>query len=260
MATGLGEGTGVYAADKFKWIGGRGINSQTYADLLNQAGIRGVTYLPEARGEAGGVRLRIDDYNTFNPARSGIYALAYAFSSGNFTVPKSGQTIVMFDKVMGTDKIGQYLEQRLTPQQIEARYAPGLNQFKEERKKYLIYGDEPFRKYVVVAVKGVEVSFDSPPFINQDNRLMVPLRAIAEALGAQVHWDPQARSITLFKDGTTTVLRINSLEGTVNGQPRQMDTAPVIKNSRTMVPVRFVSEFLGSTVHWDPFFKLVTVN
>lgn len=37
-------------------------------------------------------------------------------------VPKSGETIVMFDKIMGTDKIGSYLEKGYTPQQIEATY------------------------------------------------------------------------------------------------------------------------------------------
>lgn len=139
MATGLGEGTGVVQGDKFKWIGGKGINSQNFADLLNNAGLPGVKFIPETRGEAGGVRLNIQDYHAFNPARTGIYALAYAHSLNNFTVPKSGQTIVMFEKIMGSAKIGQYLEQGLTPQQIEANYAPALNRFKEERKQYLIY-------------------------------------------------------------------------------------------------------------------------
>jgi len=69
-----------------------------------------VVFIPEDRGEEGGVRLKIGDYHTFNPAKTGIYALAYARSLNQFTVPKSGQTVVMFDKIMGTDKIGQYLE------------------------------------------------------------------------------------------------------------------------------------------------------
>ena len=138
MATGLGEGTGIYQADKFTWIGGKGIDSKKFAQLLNNAGLPGVTYIPEQKGSAGGVRLKITDYRTFNPAKSGIYALAYAHSLTNFKVPVSGDTIVMFDKVMGTDKIGRYLQQGLTPQQIEAKYAPALAQFKRERVKYLI--------------------------------------------------------------------------------------------------------------------------
>jgi hypothetical protein len=42
MATGLGEGTGVRQADRFKWIGGKGLNAKKYAELLNGAGLEGV--------------------------------------------------------------------------------------------------------------------------------------------------------------------------------------------------------------------------
>lgn len=139
MATGLGEGTGIFQADKFKWIGGKGIDPHKYAALLNQAGLPGARFIPESRGEAGGVRIKIEDYHIFNPAKTGIYALAYAHSLNNFKVPKSGKTVIMFDKIMGTAKIGEYLDQGLTPRQIEASYAPALEQFKEEREKYLIY-------------------------------------------------------------------------------------------------------------------------
>lgn len=139
MATGLGEGTGIYQADKFKWIGGKGINSQRFAQILNGAGLPGVTFIPEDKGEAGGVRLSINDYHSFNPAKTGIYALTYAHSLNQFKVPESGQAIIMFDKIMGTGKIGEYLEQGLTPRQIEANYSSALSAFKEERKQYLIY-------------------------------------------------------------------------------------------------------------------------
>jgi len=82
MATGMGENTGVFQADQFKWIGGKGLNEVQYAALLNSAGLDGVEFIPERRGDAGGVRLKIVDYQSFNPARTGIYALTYAFSLG----------------------------------------------------------------------------------------------------------------------------------------------------------------------------------
>ncbi len=143
MATGLGEGTGVFQADQFKWIGGKGLDEIQYAAALNSAGLKGIEFIPEKRGEAGGVRLKITDPYLFNPAKTGIYALTYAFSLGNFNVPKSNGSIVMFDKIMGTDKMGQYLEQGLSPRQIEMRFAPSINAFKEERKKYLLPQYEP---------------------------------------------------------------------------------------------------------------------
>lgn len=138
-ATGLGEGTGIGQSDYFKWVGGNGIDSKKFANLLNGAKLPGVIFIPETKGTKGGVKLNITDYHKFNPAKTGIYMLSYARSLNNFAVPKSENEIVMFDKIMGTAIIGQSLERKYTPQQIEAQYEGNLDKFKLEREKYLIY-------------------------------------------------------------------------------------------------------------------------
>ncbi len=139
MATGMGEGTGVFQREQFKWVGGKGLHSYQYAEILNKAELPGVWYIPEDRDTAGGVRLDIYDPSLFNPAKSGIYALAYAFMLGDFHVPRSTPgNIVMFDKIMGTDKIGFLLEEKTPPELIVESYTPELESFKEERKNYLI--------------------------------------------------------------------------------------------------------------------------
>ena len=167
MATGLGEGTGVFQADKFRWIGGKGLDAVRYAELLNGARLPGVFFVPEVRGTAGGVRLEILDPYRFNPAKSGIYALAYAFMLGDFQVPKStSKNVVMFDKIMGTDKIGRYLEEGLTPQQIEACYTPALQRFKQERENYLL---PQYRPSISVMISEVPLSGDLCPFIDGQN-------------------------------------------------------------------------------------------
>lgn len=313
MSTGLGEGTGIYQSDKFKWIGGKGVDALAFAKLLNQAGLPGVVFIPEYKGTAGGVRLSIQDYHTFNPAKTGIYALAYAHSLNNFKVPKSGKTMVMFDKIMGTNKIGQWLEQGLTPQQMEANYLPELNKFRAERQKYLIYGrqagehqepqqpeqpvepaqpenpeqpNQPVEPQVPeqpgeeqtpekpqqpgqpdgavpplrLIVKGQNVEFDSEPYIDANDRLMVPVRAILEALGATVDWDEAERTVSISGQGHTLLLKIDSTRAVVDGGQRTMDTCPVIKNERTMLPARYVGEYLGFTVDWDEETRTVTVE
>ena len=268
MATGLGEGTGVGQQDYFKWIGGNGIDAQKFADLMNGAGLPGVTFTPEQRGQRGGVRLNITDPRTFNPARTGFYALAYAHSLNNFQVPKSveGKDRVMFDKIMGTNKIGLYLEQGLTPQQIEAKYTPALNQFKEERKKYLIYGPDDSSNSgdvsgdIVIKVNGKPITFDSPPYVDQNNRTVIPLRAVTEALGAEVKWDPTTSTATIVKSGISVEFTIGSKLAEVNGEQKSMDTEPVLKNSRTMIPFRYVGEYLGAKVGWMPDSRTVTVS
>ena len=254
MATGLGEGTGIYQADKFTWIGGKGIDSIKFAKLLNNSGLQGITYLPEAQGAAGGVRLKITDYHLFNPAKAGIYALAYAHQLTDFKVPVSGTSVVMFDKIMGTNKIGQYLQQGLTPQQITAKYAPALAKFKAERAKYLIadYGSAVGTGDITVFIDGTQLFFDVNPYIDSSKRTMVPFRGIAEALGATVDWSPGVGTITITSKTEIIVFTVNKNYVTVNGTRKTIDTQPVIKNGRTMVPARYVAEFLGADVKWEP--------
>jgi len=269
MSTGLGEGTGIYQSDKFKWIGGKGIDAHKFAGLMNGAGLPGVTFVPEYKGEAGGVRLNITDYHKFNPARTGFYALAYAHSLNNFQVPKSKSSsmkdMVMFEKIMGSTKVGQWLEQGLTPQQFVEKYTPALNRFKEDRQKYLIYGSSVSptpggQPEILVYVGGNQVLFDSPPFIDGSSRLMVPLRAITEAMGAIVQYDQLTREIFISGRGTSVLFILDSRTAVIDGVHKTMDTTPVIKNSRTMVPARYVGEFLGAQVDWDPIQRVVKIN
>ncbi len=215
MATGLGEGTGIYQQDKFKWIGGRGIDPDRFAQLLNGTDLPGVLFVPEVIGSAGGVRLLITNYRTFNPAKSGLYALAFARQLNSFTVPKSGSSVVMFDKIMGTNRVGMWLEQRLSPEAMETRYAAELAAFRKQREQYLIYGraGTPGTAEVGVVVNNVPIFFDSAPYIDGNSRTMVPLRAIGEALGASVSWDEATRLVTLVRHGTTLHLTIDRPDG-----------------------------------------------
>lgn len=260
QATGLGENTGIFQADKFKWIGGKGIDPEKYARLLKGAGLAGVTFIPEYRGSAGGVSLKITDYRAFNPAKTGIYALTYARSLNNFKVPKSTAQIVnMFDKIMGTDKFGLYLEQGLSPEQIVAKYTPRLESFKKEREKYLIYGEDPYRA-VVVDVGGKRIDFDVLPYIDIHNRVMVPLRAIGEALGAKIDWHEGTRTVRFTKGEKEVLFVIDQTTALVNGKMMEMDTSPLIKNSRTLLPLRYVGEFLGAEVDWLGQSSTVKIN
>lgn len=261
MATGLGEGTGIFQSDKFKWIGGKGLDAQKFAQLLNSANLPGVVFVPEVIGSAGGVRLKITDYHQFNPARTGFYALAYAKQLVDFPVPRSTSpsSRVMFEKIMGTDKVGEWLEEKLLPQEIEKRYQDALNSFKKERENYLIYGYSQKPGDVGILVNNVLPFFDSSPYIDQNNRTMVPVRAISLALSAQVYWDDARKMVTIVKDGSTINLTIGNPVVQVNGKARVMDTVPVIRNDRTMVPVRYISEFLGAEVNWDDLTRTVSV-
>jgi len=102
-----------------------------------------------------------------------------------------------------------------------------------------------------VYIDGVEVDFpDIKPYISND-RTLVPIRFISEQLGASVNWNNDNGTVVISKDDDNIKLAIGSTEIVRNGISSTIDVAPVITNSRTMVPLRFVSEQLGAVVDWD---------
>ncbi|MDN8591538.1 copper amine oxidase N-terminal domain-containing protein [Paenibacillus sp. 11B] len=79
-------------------------------------------------------------------------------------------------------------------------------------------------------------------------------------LGAEVTWDKTAKTVTAVLNDQTLVLQIGSSTATVNGETLEIDAPAIIKNSRTLVPVRFISEGLGLTVDWDQTAAQVTLT
>lgn len=89
------------------------------------------------------------------------------------------------------------------------------------------------------------------PRIVNDNTI-VPLRLIAEEIGAIVSFDDVARKVIIVKDKTNIQLAIDSTTALVNGKKTPLEVAPKIENDTTMLPLRFVGELLGIEFKWDP--------
>lgn len=104
---------------------------------------------------------------------------------------------------------------------------------------------------IKIYYNGKQVSSDAPPFIDKNSRTMVPLRLIAEKMGAYVDWSMGTQIITIKNNGTLITLAIGSKQAVVDGKNVALDTQPVIRNSRTMIPLRFVGEHLGADVSWN---------
>ena len=96
------------------------------------------------------------------------------------------------------------------------------------------------------------------PFI-QNERTMIPVRAVSESFGSLVSWDSNTRAVTISKDGKTVKLTIDSLTANVDGTETALDAAPCIVSDTTFVPVRFVSEALGYNVNFVPRTRSVLV-
>lgn len=102
---------------------------------------------------------------------------------------------------------------------------------------------------VTVTVEGKPLATSVPPVI-VEGRTLVGVRAIGEAVGGSVHWDPAKRQATVSRRSDVVVLTVGQLEASVNGKAVTLDVPPQIVESRTMVPLRFIAEALGGTVEW----------
>ena len=100
-----------------------------------------------------------------------------------------------------------------------------------------------------------------PKIIN--SRTMVPMRKIFEVFGANVEWEGTTQTITATTESKTLVLQINNQEATVKSGDTEekimLDSAPVIYDSRTLVPVRFIAESLELHVGWVPETRTVVI-
>jgi hypothetical protein len=104
----------------------------------------------------------------------------------------------------------------------------------------------------IISINGDERPFDaegSAPVIEND-RTLVPLRAIFEALSVDLQWDDATQTITGKRGNAEIILKIGQNEAFVNGKSVTLDVPPKIINDRTMVPLRFISESIGAKVEW----------
>lgn len=108
------------------------------------------------------------------------------------------------------------------------------------------------------------ITLDAPPYI-KGGRTMLPLRAISEAFGGDVEWNPTERKVTVRLGGHTVLLWIGKNTAQVDGRSVPIDSAnpaivPEIVAGRTFVPLRFVAESTGLQVTWTAETRTVTIR
>lgn len=111
-------------------------------------------------------------------------------------------------------------------------------------------------------INGVEKFADPAPFIDtQSGRTYVPVRFVAESLGAEVSY-VEAEKMVVVKSvsGKTICLFLNSTRATIDNAAVTLDAEAKVVNSRTMVPLRFVAENLDLVVAWDQNTQTITLT
>ncbi|MGV7118524.1 copper amine oxidase N-terminal domain-containing protein [Paenibacillus kyungheensis] len=103
---------------------------------------------------------------------------------------------------------------------------------------------------------------DAKPFQDDNNAVMVPIRFVSEKLGAKVGWSKAGgkQIVTLKTDKHSVAMTVGSATAVVDGESKTYDSKIILKQSRTFVPLRLVSEGLGQTVNWDQIGKWVWIG
>ena len=95
------------------------------------------------------------------------------------------------------------------------------------------------------------VTLQAEPSFTENGTTLVPLRVISEAFGAEVEWWDTTNSVSILLDDCSILLIIGDKTCYVNGTEQKLPAAPVLKNSTTMVPLRFISETFGANVQYN---------
>ena len=142
---------------------------------------------------------------------------------------------------------------------------------------YETYGDKEYIEHVLryyhneipyngakVRVDGALVRFeDQYPLletINDKTYTLIPVRAVRELLGAEVKWNGKTQAVTITKDGRKVILFINSDSALVDGEDVMLDMPAMLKNDRTMVPLRFIMETFDVGVDWEGETRTVEIT
>ena len=114
---------------------------------------------------------------------------------------------------------------------------------------------------VNVSVNGNIVVFpDQQPYINAENRTMVPLRPPMEAMGATVKWDANTKQATIIQGDKNVVFTVGIIKYNVGGRTETMDTRAELVNGRVAIPIKYAAQALGATVSWDAATKTVVIR
>lgn len=118
---------------------------------------------------------------------------------------------------------------------------------------------KPNQQDIKIEINGKSVISDVAPFVD-NNRTLVPIRVISENLGYNVNWDNQTQKVTVKNENKVVELTIGKKDVNINGNNSSIDVAPMIKNDRTFVPLRFISESFGNDVKWDNDSRVVKID
>ncbi len=174
------------------------------------------------------------------------------------------QTIDGFESTKTADRFITIGEANGNPDYLQSVYSPDktrmlINDPRPTYDEYEKINAEEFVSKITVIVNNNKLYPDIEPF-ETNGRVLIPLRAIFEALSIDVSYDETTSVATATGDDTTVTISENNTTAYVNGVPHTLDVPATIVNGRFVVPVRFVSECFDADVNWDGKRKIVSIK
>lgn len=141
------------------------------------------------------------------------------------------------------DLSGNYLDLRSTTKTYQLLNKLGGNGSSQLKAQRLVIGS----RTAYVGESSFKLS--EAPFI-ASSRTYVPIRFVSERLGSKVGWNQSKQEVTISKDNTTIRWKVNEKKANVNGKTVSFDAPLLLKKNSSFIPVRFVSELIGSPVEY----------
>jgi len=115
----------------------------------------------------------------------------------------------------------------------------------------------------MMSVNGAQKEIDpgngtTPVLVN--GTTLLPIRALIESMGGKVSWEGNEQKVTVELGSDRIELWINRKSALVNGSQKELDVPAQLINSKTMLPLRFVTENLGCTVHWNGAERIIIIR
>jgi hypothetical protein len=114
---------------------------------------------------------------------------------------------------------------------------------------------EELSNYVTIVINNRELAFlreesSGMPYINNNGKLMIPLRKSLEYIGAEVSYDSENKIVTAKKDAVNLMISIGENQLKMNNQNVKLDTAAIIKDNRTYIPLRDIFTVFDYNIEW----------
>ena len=118
---------------------------------------------------------------------------------------------------------------------------------------------------IKVYINNNRINYDTMP-VNINNRVLVPVRATFDAVGADIEWFGEIQTVIATSGSTLIALKIDNPLLIVSDVQTQgiktieLDSPPVLLNSKTMIPLRAVAEIFDYQVNWSEANKSIFIN